>query len=177
MEVTSRKEDGAFLICLPAGNQYALNVSCNNYLFKSVHFNLEEMHPYDDPYMQNIELQRIKVNESVVLQNIFFESDSYSLMHESTAELQKIEEFIKNNPGWVFEIGGHTDQTGTPAYNMELSEKRAKTVYDYLISKNINPSIITFKGYGELNPITQNGTSDEKAVNRRTELKIVNTLK
>jgi len=176
MNVYSKKENGEFLICLPSGNEYALNVSCPNYLFKSVHFNLINMHPFDDPFKQNIELQPIKINESVVLQNIFFESDSYNLMPQSNAELQKIEEYIKNNPDWVFEISGHTDQTGSKEYNMELSEKRAKTVYDYLINKNINPQCITYKGYGELNPLTKSENIEEKAVNRRTELKIINKL-
>jgi outer membrane protein OmpA-like peptidoglycan-associated protein len=177
MEVKSKKENGEFLICLPSGNQYALNVSCSNYLFHSVHFNLKNVYSYNNPYEQNIQLQPIKINESVVLQNIFFEYDSFHLMPESTAELKKIEEYINNNPDWIFEIGGHTDQSGSADYNMELSEKRAKTVYEFLLSKNINPNSLTYKGYGELMPITKNGTPEDKAANRRTELKIVNRIK
>ena len=177
MEVHSKKGNGEYLICLPSGNQYALNVSCNNYLFYSVHFNLKNAHPYDNPYEQNIQLQAIKINESVVLHNIFFEHDSYSLMPESNAELNKIEEYINNNPDWIFEIGGHTDQSGSATYNMELSEKRAKTVYEFLLSKNINPSSITYKGYGELMPLTISETNKVNPANRRTELKIVNRMK
>jgi outer membrane protein OmpA-like peptidoglycan-associated protein len=60
---------------------------------------------------------------------------------------------------------------------MQLSEKRAKTVYEFLLSKNINPNSLTYKGYGELMPITKNGTPEDKAANRRTELKIVNRIK
>ncbi|MDA3892998.1 MAG: OmpA family protein [Salinivirgaceae bacterium] len=173
MNVTSLKQDGSFLICLPAGQKYALNASCYNYLFKSIHFNLTQLHPFDEPFEQNISLHPIKINEAIILENIFFASDSYDLLPESNAELKKIEKYILQNPNWVFEIGGHTDQTGSKDYNMDLSEKRAKTVYDYLILKNINKNNVTFKGYGELIPVSQNKSPEQKAQNRRTEIKIV----
>lgn len=174
MNITSNKDDGSFLICLPGGNKYALNTSCKNYLFNSIHFNLTNLHPYDDPFVQNIELIPIKLNKIIVLNNIFFEHDSYRLLPESNAELIKIETFIKNNPNLVFEIGGHTDQSGDEEYNMTLSEKRAKAVYDYLISKNIIPVNLSYKGYGENMPI--NESSRVNAENRRTELKVVKKL-
>lgn len=176
MEVFSKNRDGKFLICIPSGTKYALNVSSEGYLFNSVHFDLADNYSLSDPYVQNIKLQPIKLNQAVVLENIFFESDSYKLKPESKAELIKIEDYIKNNPTWIFEIGGHTDQSGSSSYNLELSEKRAKTVYNYLINRNINPENIAFNGYGELKPISKDNSPKEKAKNRRTELKIIDRL-
>lgn len=173
MDVDSDKKTGGFLICLPGGSNYALNASCEGYLFKSVHFNLSEMDTHANTYKKDISLQRVKINESIVLKTIFFPSNSFDLMPESTAGLIKIEEFIKKNPNLIFEIGGHTDKSGIPEYNLTLSEKRAKTVYDYLINKGINSNSISFKGYGETQPISEKNTNIDRALNRRTELKIV----
>ncbi len=171
MDVISSKDSGEYVVCLPLGKNYALNVWHQDYLFNSSHFALSELHTITDPFIQDIGLVKVKINQSIVLRNIFFESDSYSLSPESTAELMKVTQFIRNNPGWIFEIGGYTDQTGSEKYNQELSENRAKAVYNYLINQQISPKYLTYKGYGEVNSSTQSDDA-EKAENRRTELKI-----
>jgi outer membrane protein OmpA-like peptidoglycan-associated protein len=170
MNVNSNKKSGNFLICLPIHNEYALNVSCKNYLFKSIHFNFNDSsYTYINPYKQDIALEKIRVNKTIILHNIFFAHNSYKLMPESTAELTKIKEFIDNNPNLYIEIGGHTDKTGDTDYNNKLSKERAKTVYDYLITMGVSSEKLTYKGYGESQPISQ----DDLSKNRRTELKII----
>jgi len=177
MNVLSDARKGDFLVCLPSGKNYALNVSCNGYLFKSINFDLSKTSSYQHPHKENIELERAKINSAVVLNNIFFKTDSYELLPESKAELLKTVEYIKNNKGWVFEIGGHTDQRGSDEYNMQLSEKRAKAVYNYLIEKGINADILTYKGYGKSKPVATGDSPESLAKNRRTELKIIRKLK
>jgi outer membrane protein OmpA-like peptidoglycan-associated protein len=71
------------------------------------------------------------------------------------------------------EIGGHTDQEGSDAHNITLSQNRAKAVYDYLVLNGVQPSRLTYKGYGESTPIDSNQTPDGRAKNRRTEFKVI----
>jgi outer membrane protein OmpA-like peptidoglycan-associated protein len=78
-----------------------------------------------------------------------------------------------NNPTIIVEIGGHTDDVGSEVDNQKLSEKRAKAVYDYLVVKGIKANQLAYKGYGEKAPFTENSSEEGRALNRRTELKII----
>jgi OOP family OmpA-OmpF porin len=78
------------------------------------------------------------------------------------------------NPGVRVEIGGHTDSTHTNAHNQALSEKRARAVAAYLVSKGVKPGQLTTKGYGEDSPIADNATPQGRAKNRRVEMKRLN---
>jgi outer membrane protein OmpA-like peptidoglycan-associated protein len=167
------QNDGSFLICLPAGASYALNVSHPGYLYKSINFNLDSINSFNEPLLLNIELNRINEGKSVVLENIFFEKDSFNLLPQSYTELQKLIDFITNNPNLVFEIGGHTDDSGTKEYNQQLSEKRAKEVFNFLIQTLTKVDNISFKGYGESQPMLPNDSNANRAKNRRTELKVL----
>ena len=80
---------------------------------------------------------------------------------------------LKRKEDERIELGGHTDNVGTPKNNLILSEARANTVRNYLIEKGIDPSRVTAKGYGLTKPIADNRTADGKAQNRRTEVTIL----
>ena len=82
-------------------------------------------------------------------------------------------EVLTENPSLRLEIGGHTDNVGTAAYNLKLSQDRAKSVYDFLIFKGINEKRLTYKGYGLTEPVESNDTETGRARNRRTEVKIL----
>lgn len=176
MQVTSNAEDGNYLVCLPAGQEYTLTVDQRGYLFYSAHFDLMQNNTFKDPLKLDIPLMKIEVGEKVVLNNIFFKTDSYSMLPQSNAELAKIVNFLNDKPYLTIEIGGHTDNTGTPAYNKELSEKRAKAVYDYLVKQGEFSQRLTYKGYGETEPIAPNTTEKGRALNRRTELKVTGKI-
>jgi outer membrane protein OmpA-like peptidoglycan-associated protein len=109
----------------------------------------------------------------VILKNIFFDTNKYQLQPDSRAELQKLIEFMDLNPTVKIEISGHTDNVGNDASNQTLSENRAKSVYDFLISGKIDPSRMVFKGYGKTQPIAPNDNDENRAKNRRTEFKII----
>jgi outer membrane protein OmpA-like peptidoglycan-associated protein len=158
---------------LPAGKEYALTVDQLGYLFYSAHFDLTQDKTYKDPLKLDVPLTKINVGEKVVLNNIFFETDSYKLLPQSNAELAKIRNFLYANPLLKLEVGGHTDNTGTPEYNKDLSEKRAKAVYDYLNRNGDFNDRLSYKGYGEAEPVAPNSTPEGQALNRRTELKVV----
>ena len=80
---------------------------------------------------------------------------------------------MKQNSSIKIEIGGHTDNIGSDEYNKDLSLRRAENVYYYLISKGIDEKRMSYKGYGESQPIATNETEEGRALNRRTEFKIV----
>ena len=77
--------------------------------------------------------------------------------------------FLKNNPGVKIEIEGHTDNVGDLSSNQILSENRAKTVYEYLLSKEVQLERLSYRGYGETKPIVSNDNAADRAKNRRTE--------
>ncbi len=176
MQAESDKNSGEFIVCIPTDNDYALNVSKEGYLFYSDNFELKGVHEISDPYLKDIALKPIKPGERIILRNIFYATDSYELEEKSKVELSKLFEFLNNNPSLIIEISGHTDNVGTGEYNLELSENRAKSVYQYLLEKGIENERLKYKGYGENKPISTNDTEQGRRENRRTELKILFSL-
>jgi outer membrane protein OmpA-like peptidoglycan-associated protein len=109
----------------------------------------------------------------VVLKNIFFDTDKYELKPESRSELENLINLLQTNGNIKIEISGHTDNDGTPEYNLVLSNNRAKAVYNYLIGQGISAVRLTHQGYGLTKPIDTNETGQGRANNRRTEFKVV----
>jgi len=173
IESFSEAETGLFLVCLPSGKNYALNVSKKGYLFHSETFALKSDDSNREPYIKDIPLQPIASGETVILKNIFFDTDSYHLKPESQIELDKLTRLLTENKSLKIEIDGHTDNVGSDNYNLQLSQNRAKSVYEYLISAGISESRLSFKGFGETLPIASNDTEQGRAVNRRTEFKVI----
>jgi outer membrane protein OmpA-like peptidoglycan-associated protein len=168
----SNKGNGEFLITLPAGKTYAMNVSKAGYLFYSENFELKETKD-GKPFLINVPLSKIAAGETVVLKNIFFDTDQFELKTESKTELDKLIQFLKVNPAVNLEIGGHTDNQGVLAKNMLLSENRAKAVYAFLVNAGVTANRLKTKGYADKNPISSNDTELGKAKNRRTEIKVL----
>lgn len=106
------------------------------------------------------------------LNNVEFESGKSSLTEDSYSELEELTEYMKLKEGLVVEIAGHTDDVGDEESNMKLSEARANTVRNYLISKGISPGRVIAKGYGESQPIAPNSSAEGRQRNRRTEVRI-----
>ena len=173
MELESLDGNGNYLISLPTDRDYALNVSLEGYLFYSDHFTFSGIHSAIDPLLRDIPLERIIAGSTVVLHNVFFETESHALQNESLAELNKVYEFLERNLSIQAEISGHTDNTGSPQHNMELSEQRAKAVVDFLVNKGIRRERLLSVGYGEEVPVAENNSEEGRGLNRRTELKIV----
>lgn len=124
-------------------------------------------------------LQPIVVNQAVVVNNVYYDYDKATLRPESYVELDKLIEFFEANPNIVVELSAHTDSKGSDAYNQTLSDARAQSVVDYLVSKGIDRSKLVAKGYGESNPVAANENADGsdnpegRQQNRRTEFKVV----
>ena len=165
-------ENGHYLITLPVGKDYVLNVNRKNYLFYSDHFSLPS-NQVDTSFYVDIPLQPIETGASIVLKNIFFDSKKWELKPGSQTELNKVVQLLNDNPALKIEITGHTDNIGNPADNLILSENRAKSVVKFLIANGIAPGRLMSKGYGETRPIAPNNSEETRAQNRRTELKVL----
>jgi outer membrane protein OmpA-like peptidoglycan-associated protein len=122
---------------------------------------------------RDLYLAPIEVGQSVRLNNIFFEYDKSEILGGSVYELDRLVKIMKENPGIVIQIRGHTDNLGTEAYNQKLSEDRARAVYTYILSKNIGNDRVSSVGFGESRPLASNDTEEGRALNRRVEFVIV----
>jgi outer membrane protein OmpA-like peptidoglycan-associated protein/Tfp pilus assembly protein PilF len=167
-------KDGNFLITLTANHDYLLNVSRKGYLYYSNSFSLKGVvTDYNHPFMLNVPLQPIGEGE-IELKGVFFDVDKYDLKPQSMAELKKLADFLKKNPSVKGQLEGHTDNTGNKQKNQVLSENRAKSVYNWLITEGgIDKTRLSFVGYGDTKPKFPNDSDEHKAANRRTVFKMI----
>ena len=172
-KASSDQLTGEFLLSIATDKNYALNVSKEGYLFFSDHFELKGLSSKAKPFIKNIPLQEIRVGETVILKNIFFDTDKFDLKEESRTELGKLISFLNSNKDLHIELSGHTDNQGSAEHNIVLSQNRAKAVNDYLTAHGIAAERLSYKGYGMTKPIDTNDTEQGRANNRRTEFRIV----
>ncbi|HZH63941.1 MAG TPA: OmpA family protein [Flavisolibacter sp.] len=164
-------ETGNYLLTLPVGKDYVFNVARKGYLFYSGSYSLKTKAP-DSTYQKDIPLQPIEVDAAIVLRNIFFDTKKYDVKPESTIELDRVVQLLKDNPTVKIQIEGHTDNVGTAADNQKLSTARAVSVTNYLVINGIKGDRFIAKGFGASKPVADNKTEEGRSQNRRTELKI-----
>ncbi len=169
----SAEGTGRFMLPLQSDHNYAVAVTRDGYLMHSENLSIKR---YDSarPYNLDVELAPIKEGKQVELSNIFFEVDKHKLKSTSKAELSELAGFLEQNPNVVIEIQGHTDNQGSETYNQQLSEKRARAVYQHLVKKRgIDAKRLQYKGYGQTQPIASNQKEAGRAQNRRTTFEII----
>ncbi len=172
----SEPETGIYTITLPVGIAYSYYAEKQGYYSVSSEVDLREEKSFGER-TENIKMVSIKslqeTESSIKLNNVYFDFDSYELKSESFSELDRLYKFLNDNPEIKVEISAHTDASGSDEYNLELSQKRAESVVNYLISNGINPDRLIAKGCGESQPVADNETEEGRALNRRVEMKIV----
>jgi len=164
---------GEYQIILPSGKMYGYLAEAEGFISINANIDLTETKDYGE-LNNNLFLVPIEIGAVVQLNNIFFGFDKYELKEASFPELQRILELMNDKQDMKISIEGHTDNIGTKAYNIKLSEKRAQAVMDYLIKKGVNKERIQSKGWGKSNPMASN--DDEKGgreINRRVEFVIL----
>lgn len=110
---------------------------------------------------------------SVTLQGVTFEFNSADLTSESRPILAAVAADVKRFPNLRIELQGHTDSVGNDAYNLQLSERRAQSVRDFLIAEGVDPQQLTSRGYGESQPVADNQTAEGRAKNRRVVMSVI----
>jgi outer membrane protein OmpA-like peptidoglycan-associated protein len=120
-----------------------------------------------------LKLQPLAKDANLTLKDIYFESNSSDLFESSFEELDRVIKLMQSYPSMKIEIAAHTDDIGAASYNVRLSKERANSVIDYITSNNINEDRLISEGYGESNPVVPNDSEENRAKNRRVELKIL----
>jgi outer membrane protein OmpA-like peptidoglycan-associated protein len=173
IESDANSGNGEFLVTLPIDRNYALNVSMPGYLFYSENFALKELADKTKPFLMDVPMQPIDTGSVIELKNVFFETAKFDLKPESKTELNKLIAFLNMNKTMRGELSGHTDNVGDKKMNMTLSLNRAKAVYDYLVANGIDARRLSYKGFGDTRPKVKNDSDVNRAMNRRTEFKVV----
>ena len=143
------RDDGSFHFRLERGVKYVMLAGAPGYLNVKQEFE-SDMAEEDAEY--GVDFVLAAINKPQVVENIFYDFDKATLRPESKEALDEMARMLADNPNVTIEMGSHTDRHGSDAYNDRLSERRAKSVVDYLISAGVDPRRLTWKGYGESSP-------------------------
>jgi outer membrane protein OmpA-like peptidoglycan-associated protein/tetratricopeptide (TPR) repeat protein len=166
-EVPVDSNTGNYVAIAPFTTDYVMTIKKEGYVYESKYIAKTDTQ-FQKPAQVDMEVKPIELYKSYKINDIYFEFNSYTLTPESMVVLDQLIEFLELNTLLSIEIRGHTDAIGNDADNLVLSENRAKSVYDYLISNNIPSNRLTYKGYGESMPVATNDTEEGRAKNRRT---------
>ncbi len=171
---------GRYSIVLDEFQPLKVMATTSGYHPGTLNFNAPEINEATVLENPDLCLAKIPVAGTVeVLDNVYFEFNKAVVLDESHASLNRLVKLMNDNPNAVIEISGHTDSKGNDSYNQKLSEARAQSVVEYLLSQGIERSRLTAKGYGEAKPIAPNvnddGTDNHagREKNRRTEFKVL----
>ena len=118
-------------------------------------------------------LLEVKKERIEIKQQVHFASAKYRVLPDSFELLNQVAQVLADYPKMKVSIEGHTDNVGPEAGNMRLSQRRAEAVRDYLVAKGVSPGRLDASGYGPTKPLASNKTTKGKALNRRTEFRIV----
>lgn len=167
-------QNGVYNFTLAVGKSYIVMGNAKEYLANEVAFNTYNINRDTDlEYDIDVLLERIELDKPIVLQNIYYDFDKADLRPESVAELDRLVKIMRDNPQITIEIGSHTDSNGTEPYNIELSQRRAKSVVDYLLAKTVAKDRLSYFGFGESRLLIFPEMSDmDEQINRRTEFRI-----
>ncbi len=131
---------------------------------------LEADEYFTDPFWVNIKFEPVR---NYRLDNVHFDTDKATLRPDSYKQLAELLDYLQRHENIKAEIAGHTDNTGTDSHNKQLSQDRANTIRQYLVSKGIKADRLTAKGYGASQPVADNTTTEGRQLNRRTEVRIL----
>ncbi|KIA91998.1 flagellar motor protein MotB [Pedobacter kyungheensis] len=127
---------------------------------------------------EDLHLETVVIDKAIRIENIYYDFDKWNIRADAAVELDKLVKIMTDNPTIWIELGSHTDSRGKDKYNLDLSQKRAESAVQYIISRGISKNRISAKGYGETQLLNKcangvNCTEEEHQLNRRTEFKIV----
>lgn len=145
------RDDGSFRFSLQRGVRYVMLAGSKGYLNQKQEF-VSDTTQEDANYWVDFILPAI--SKPQVVENIFYDFDKADLRPESVASLDELVKVLEDNPNVTIEMASHTDRWGSDEYNMALSQRRAQSVIDYLVSKGINPARLQPHGYGKSRPKT-----------------------
>lgn len=168
---------------LEEGKDYTLLVEKKGFLTKREPFSMggrsipqifRKKLVFDTTFYATIKLDRLVLNKTFILENIYYDLDKFNIRVDAAIELDKLVQIMKDNPTLNIELSSHTDARASDNYNNTLSQKRAESAVNYMISKGIEKERMIAKGYGETQLIIKDAkTEEEHQRNRRTEFTIL----
>lgn len=175
--------NGRVRFTLEPNANFTIIASKNGYFSKSVPYTTRGKTPDPATLIQEITnitldttivLDQLILDKSIVLENIYYDLDKADIRPDAAVELDKLIAVLKDNPTIRIELSSHTDSRSSDAYNLDLSQRRAQSAVDYMVSKGIAAERLVAKGYGESQLIIPNAqTEEEHQVNRRTQFKVI----
>ncbi|MFL2573475.1 MAG: OmpA family protein [Flavobacteriales bacterium] len=162
----------ATALTLAANDDVLITIKKEGYAFNSQYVSHKDT-TYKSPAELDFELRDIVEGESFVLNSIYFDLDSYEINSVTEKIIIEFADYLKLNKSLMISINGYTDDIGEQNYNQKLSENRAFSVYNELISNGISSDRLEYKGFGESNPKNQNLSESERKLNRRTEFYVL----
>ena len=163
---------GQYAFVASLDHDVIMTVKKKGYAFESEYISANDSSNIG-PVKKNILLEKIDVGKSYTINDILFATNSYQINDTIKAVVNEFSDYLTQNPKLTVTIEGHTDNVGNPTDNLILSQNRAKSIYDYLITRGIDKTRLSFKGYGETKPIASNSSADGRAKNRRTVFKVI----
>ena len=174
---------GKYTFSAERNNDYLIEITDKKYLKNKISFNTKNLSDSEKIILDTVNLEQIP-SKPIVFHNIYFEFNKFNLTQNSKVIIDTtLLEVMQEYPQIIVEIGAHTDAKGNDNYNLELSQKRAESVVNYLIDKGISPKNLIPKGYGETIPmapeITPEGIDlpEGREKNRRVEFKLIGIIK
>lgn len=175
-ELSSNPQDGSYYIALPLGKIYGFFAEKEGYYPQAKNIDTRSMQTASDTTFTFtlLSLESIKRGaKSVIIENIFFDFDSYTIQPTSFPELQRLIQLLQKEKELAIEIGGHTDEQGGNSYNLQLSKQRAMAVKEYLIAQGIEKERLTIRGYGKQKPLSTAKNQAKQSINRRVEFTVL----
>ncbi len=160
-----------YKMSVEAGRKYHVEISAPGYFSEKVSFTAEES--AKGQMRRDFELIPIREGQTISLDNIYFDVNSAVLQQQSYASLDRWVDLLQQEPGVMIQVQGHTNNRCSPRFCLELSQKRAKAVSDYMQSNGITEQRLRFRGFGSEIPVADNEQEDGRARNQRVELKIL----
>lgn len=164
-------------------SDYTIIASKNGYFSKSIPYTTRGKTPDPATLVQDVTnvsldtmlvLDQLILDKSIILENIYYDLDKADIRADAAVELDKLVQILKDNPSIRIELSSHTDSRSSDDYNQNLSQRRAQSAVDYIVSQGIDKDRLVAKGYGESQLIIPNATTEEEhQVNRRTEFKVI----
>ncbi|SIT07970.1 OmpA family protein [Belliella pelovolcani] len=176
-------QNGRVRLTLAPDETFSLIASKSGFFTKSITYDTRGKTPRQEELIQDVTnitldttivLDALILEKSIVLENIYYDLDKADIRPDAAIELDKLVQILKDNPSIRIELSSHTDARATDAYNDALSQRRAESAVQYIVSKGIEADRLVAKGYGKRQLIIQNAqTEEEHQVNRRTEFKVI----
>ncbi len=163
---------GEYAFVASLDHDVVMTVKKKGYAFESEYISASDSSNIG-PVKKNILLEKIDVGKSYTINDILFATNSYQVNDTIKAVVNEFADYLIQNPKLTVAIEGYTDNVGNPTDNLILSQNRAKSIFDYLVSRSINKTRLSYKGYGETKPIASNASQEGRARNRRTVFKVI----